>query len=113
MMPVPFLLMLVAAFAPAAAGTDPEVQCQAQRAPSGGSSSNGSRVSQNAARAIFLAATKDLSSPETLGEVRVTETEDGAAWYVFNRTPSNVRGGGHTMRIDKCTGAMTQFEVLR
>jgi len=70
------------------------------------------------ARSIFAAVAKPLQSEQTAGGYVLTIADEGAAWAVFQALPDRpgmitMGGGGLTMRIDKCTGAISEMHYQR
>ena len=71
------------------------------------------------ARGIFAAVAKPLQSEQTASAYVLTIADVGVAWGVSQALPaptdgSAIRGGGGlTMRIDKCTGAISEMYFIR
>jgi len=64
------------------------------------------------ARDIFAAVAKPLQSEQAASGYVLTIADQGAAWAVYRALP-NRRGGGLEMRIDKCTGAISEMHYTR
>ena len=71
------------------------------------------------ARGIFAAVAKPLQSEQAASGYVLTIADVGVAWGVSQALPaptdgSAIRGGGGlTMRIDKCTGAISEMYFMR
>jgi hypothetical protein len=71
------------------------------------------------ARAIFAAVAKPLQSEQAASKYVLTIADGGAAWVVFQALPPppagmiQFGGGGLEMRIDKCTGAISEMHYSR
>ncbi|MEO8375756.1 MAG: hypothetical protein ABI471_11060 [Sphingomonas bacterium] len=71
------------------------------------------------ARGIFAAVAKPLQSEQAGSGYVLTIADQGAAWGISQALPaptdgSTIRGGGGlTMRIDKCTGAISEMHYIR
>ncbi len=69
------------------------------------------------ARGIFTAVARASQSEQAAGQYVLTIVDTGAAWGVYQALPTdniNTRGGGGlTMRIDKCTGAISEMHYSR
>ena len=70
------------------------------------------------ARGIFMAVARPFQSGQAASGYVLTIADQGADWAVYQAppTPSGVSvrgGGGLTMRIDKCTGAISEMHFIR
>jgi hypothetical protein len=70
------------------------------------------------ARGIFAAVAKPLQSELAASGYVLTIADQGAAWAVYQALPNppgmTTRGGGGLeMRIDKCTGAISEMHYIR
>jgi hypothetical protein len=71
------------------------------------------------AQGIFNAIAKPLQSEQVASRYVLTVFDDGAAWGINQVLPAPTDGsvifggGGLTMRIDKCTGAISEMHYLR
>ena len=71
------------------------------------------------ARGIFTAVAKPLQSEQAASKYVLTIADEGAAWAVYQALPPPpagmimMGGGGLTMRIDKCTGAISEMHYQR
>ncbi len=71
------------------------------------------------ARDIFAAVAKPLQSEQAASGYVLTIADQGAAWVVYRAPPPppagmSIRGGGGLeMRIDKCTGAISEMHYSR
>ena len=67
------------------------------------------------ARGIFNAVAKPLQSERVASRYVLTIIDSGAAWVLYRALPNiNILcGGGLTMRIDKCTGAISEMHYSR
>jgi len=70
------------------------------------------------ARGIFAAVAKPLQSEQAASEYVLTIADEGAAWAVYQALPDRpgmiiTGGGGLEMRIDKCTGAISEMHYQR
>ena len=71
------------------------------------------------AQGIFAAVAKPLQSEQAASKYVLTIADQGAAWVVYRAPPPppagmSIRGGGGLeMRIDKCTGAISEMHYSR
>lgn len=70
------------------------------------------------ARGIFAAVAKPLQSEQAASKYVLTIADQGADWAVYQALPKppgtiTVGGGGLEMRIDKCTGAISEMHYSR
>jgi hypothetical protein len=105
------LLLLAAALlaaAPAAAQSD--INC-----PKPPGYLGGPLIDEDIARKIFVAVTDPFAGGEDFSsfEIIVKETADRRALDVFHVSPAGRRGGGMSMRIDRCTGAISRLHYRR
>jgi hypothetical protein len=70
------------------------------------------------ARGIFTAVAKPLQSEKVASQYILYISDAGTAWAVMQGLPDRpgmitMGGGGLTMRIDKCTGAISEMHYQR
>jgi hypothetical protein len=66
------------------------------------------------ARAIFSAIAKGRSVRSPMAGYKLATEDNGASWLVYQMPDdTNIRGGGLMMRINKCTGAISEIHYMR
>ena len=70
------------------------------------------------ARGIFAAVARPLQSEAAASGYVLTIADQGVAWVVYQALPNppgvtTMGGGGLEMRIDKCTGAISEMHYSR
>jgi hypothetical protein len=104
------LLVAAALLAPSPAAAQSDIKC-----PKPPGYLGGPLIDEGIAREIFVAVTDPFAGGEDFSgyEIVVRETADKRALDVFHRSPGTRRGGGMSMRIDRCTGAISRLQYQR